>query len=62
MGSKVVWIRWYGRSVEEVRQSFRVWASESWQTLATDFTGVGVLNGLDFKPGRIEWFNITEQN
>ena len=61
MGSKIVWIRWYGRSVEEVRQTFRAWVAETWQTLATDFSGAGVLNGLDFKPGRIDWFNILEQ-
>lgn len=60
MGSKVVFIRWYGRDVEDARQTFRVWLSQTWQTLSTDFTGQGVQNGMDFKPGRIDWFNITE--
>lgn len=60
MGSKIVYIRWHGRNVEEARQSFRVWLAQTWQTLTTDFTGVGVSNGLDFKPNRIEWFNIAE--
>jgi hypothetical protein len=59
MGAKIVFIRWYGRTVEEARQTFRVWLGETWQTLATDFTGVGVPNGMDFKPGRIDWFNIA---
>jgi hypothetical protein len=60
MGSNTIFIRWYGRSVEDVRQSFRQWLSQPWQTLTTDFTGVGVPNGLDFKPGKIDWFNIAE--
>jgi hypothetical protein len=59
MGTKVVFIRWYARSVEEVRQTFRMWLAETWQTLATDFTGTGVPNGMDFKPGRVDWFNIA---
>lgn len=60
MGSRIVFIRWYGRTVEEARQTFRLWLAETWQTLATDFTGAGVPNGMDFKPGRIDWFNIAE--
>lgn len=60
MGGKTIFIRWYGFSVDDVRQSFRVWLAEPWQTLSTDFTGVGVPNGLDFKPGRIDWFNIAD--
>src|SRR5438128_8915321 len=60
MRSKIVYIRWYGRDVEEVRQSFRLWVAQTWQTLTTDFTGVGVPNGLDFRPNRIEWFNIAD--
>lgn len=60
MGSRTIWIRWQGRTVEEARDTFRTWLAEPWQTLTTDFTGVGVTNGLDFKPGRIDWFNIAE--
>jgi hypothetical protein len=60
MGGKTIFIRWYGVSVEDVRQSFRQWLAQPWQTLTTDFTGVGVPNGLDFKPGRIDWFNIAD--
>lgn len=60
MGSDVVYIRWYGGDVEEVRQTFRAWLAQTWQTLNTDFTGVGVRNGLDFKPGRIDWFTIAD--
>lgn len=59
MGSRIVYLRWYARSVDEARRTFKVWMSEPWQTLATDFTGVGVPNGMDFKPGRIDWFNIA---
>lgn len=60
MGKLTIWIRWYARSVEEARQTFRVWLAQPWQTLTTDLTGVGVPNGLDFKPGRIDWFNIAD--
>ena len=60
MGSKVMWIRQYARTAEEARAKFYIWLAEPWQTLTTDFSGAGVTNGLDFKPSRIEWFNIAE--
>ena len=60
MGSRVIWIRWAGMNVDEARDTFRTWLAAPWQTLTTDFTGVGVPNGLDFKPGRIDWFNIAD--
>lgn len=60
MGAGVVWIRWFGRTADEARETFRDWLGQPWQTLTTDFAGVGVANGLDFKPSKIEWFNIAE--
>lgn len=59
MGSGTVWIRWYACGVDEARASFRAWLAETWQVLTTDFEGVGIRNGMDFKPGRIDWFNIA---
>jgi hypothetical protein len=59
MGTRTVWIRWYARSVEEARDTFRNWLAQPWQVLTTDFSGMGVPNGMDFKPGRIDWFNIA---
>jgi hypothetical protein len=59
MGSKTVWIKWYGRTVEEARLTFRAWLGETWQVLTTDFSGSGIPNGMDFKPGRIDWFNVA---
>lgn len=59
MGSSTVFIRWYARNVDEARETFRVWLAETWQTLTTDFTGGGIPNGMDFKPGKIDWFNIA---
>jgi hypothetical protein len=60
LGSKVVWIRWYARTIEEARQTFRGWLDKPWQVLTTDFAGNGLVNGLDFKPSRIDWFNIAD--
>ena len=59
MGSRTVWIRWYARDVPEARATFREWLGETWQILTTDFAGGGITNGMDFKPGRIDWFNIA---
>jgi hypothetical protein len=59
MGARTVWIRWYGRTVEDVRKSFRDWLAQPWQCLSTDFSGQSVPNGLDFKPSRIEWFGVV---
>ena len=59
MGARTVWIRWYARNVEEARSTFRTWLAESWQILTTDFQGDGIPNGMDFKPGRVDWFNIA---
>lgn len=60
MGGNVVFIRWYAKSVDDARQSFREWLAQPWQTLSTDFAGAGLPNGLDFKPGKIEWFTISD--
>jgi hypothetical protein len=59
MGSNTVWIRWYACGVPEARATFRTWLAETWQILTTDFQGVGIANGMDFKPGRIDWFNVA---
>lgn len=60
MGTRTVWIRWYGRTAEHARGSFREWLSQPWQVLTTDLAGYGVPNGFDFKPGRIDWFGIVD--
>jgi hypothetical protein len=60
LGSQVVWIRWYARTIEEARETFRGWLAKPWQVLTTDFAGNGLVNGLDFKPSRIDWFNIAD--
>jgi hypothetical protein len=59
MGKETVWIRWYGRSVDEARSTFRDWLAKPWQVLTTDFAGSGIPNGMDFKTNKIDWFNIS---
>ena len=58
-GSRTVWIKWYANDPEHARRTFREWLAQPWQTLTTDMSGAGIQNGLDFKPGRIDWFNIA---
>ena len=60
MGRNALYIRWFARSVEDARLSFREWLSMPWQTLATDFAGAGLPNGMDFKTTKIEWFSISD--
>jgi hypothetical protein len=59
LGKDTLWIRWYGRNVDEARRTFREWLSGPWQVLTTDFAGGGIQNGMDFKTTRIDWFNIS---
>lgn len=59
MGNDTVYIKWYACDVHHARESFRLWLGETWQTLATDLQGYGIPNGMDFKPGKIDWFNIA---
>jgi hypothetical protein len=58
-GSRTLWIKWYAHDVEEARRTFREWLAQPWQTMTTDLDGGGIPNGVDFKPGRIDWFNIA---
>lgn len=60
LGRDSVFIRWHAKSVDDARRSFREWLDQPWQTLATDFEGAGVPNGLDFRPRKIEWFSISD--
>ncbi|WP_331969654.1 hypothetical protein [Actinophytocola sp.] len=60
MGSQVLWIRWWARDVCEARDTFREWLAKPWQVLTTDFAGNGLVNGLDFKPSKIDWFTVTD--
>jgi hypothetical protein len=60
MGTKTVWIRWYGQSVEHARVKFRDWLAQPWQCLTTDLYGNGVPNNFDFKPSRIDSFGVID--
>jgi hypothetical protein len=62
IGSRIVFIRWYGWNIEDTRQTFTQWLQEPWRKLTTDIYGNAMPNGYDFKTSRVDWFNVAGED
>jgi hypothetical protein len=59
VGGRPVFVRWYAWNIDDARETFVEWMAAPLRKLTTDIYGNPVPHGHDFKPARIDWFNIA---